>query len=85
MAGQRLTYKRAALGLLAQADFTGQNCCRDRPIYLHKSATCHISRIHFTPIAADDLMGTWWGGLANFSSCLVTAGAAGEQKEQSYE
>ena len=26
-------------------------------------------------------MAFWRGGLANFSSCLVTAGAAGEQKE----
>jgi hypothetical protein len=34
--------------------------------YLHKSATCHNSRIHFTLYSADDLMGIRRGGLTEF-------------------
>jgi hypothetical protein len=39
-----------------------------------------VSRTHFTLSATDDLMGMWRGGFNNFSSCLLTAGAAGERK-----
>jgi hypothetical protein len=42
----------------------------------------HSWGIDFTLSAADDLMDFLAGGLTNFSTCLVTAGAAGEQEEQ---
>ena len=39
--------------------------------YLQKSATCHTSRTHFTPIAADDLMGIWRGVFCEFLVVVV--------------
>jgi hypothetical protein len=65
MAGQRVIAKPGGpVARAAQTDFTGQKGLADCPICLHKSATCHNSRMHFTPIAADDLMGKWRVGLA---------------------